>query len=789
MIRNYLKITYRSLKRNWIYTLINVLGLGIGFGGVIFTYTLFQYEYSFDKLQKNTGQIYRVNATRVIQSSIQKWGITPLPLGHEAAGQMAGIDGYCRYGVSGLLIKYEDNIFSESVYFADDNFFDLFNFPLREGNTSSFKSKNTAFISQDFARKYFGEIPALGKQLDVIMNDSVLFNIEVGGILEKIPQNSSFHFDVIIPYDHAFDIYQLDYTSWSIAVPSITYLKINEKTDQETIEKGLQQFVAKNNEILENWQVADFYLMPFRDQKDESRFLFSGITWSGLPLSALYGSVFMNMVILAISCFNFTNMAMAYSRKRLKEIGVRKTFGGIKKQIVAQFMLENSFQSFFALLFGMDMASKWASWTSSIWPIDIHTDYLNNPEILGFILILFIIITFIAGAYPSLYVSRYQPSHILKGDLKFSGTTLFTRALLTLQFAFCVTAVFTSIVLTANAKFQNDLDWGYDRENVLVIPMHEYGDFTIYKNEVENIPEIDQVAGSIHNVSFRHASKTIDIDGEKQTVQLLNVAENYIATLGLQIVNGRDFLKNSENDMQESIIVNEKFLETFQIRDPLSQTIKIDNRNYFIVGVVKNFMPYGLMSPVSPVIFCLIPESDAMLLCVKSKPGQTLQVYQQLHSRWKSLFPNKPFDGYYQEQAANEAKSTNLGILKNFSLLGIFALVLSITGLYAMVSLNISKRTKEIGIRKVMGATVAQIIHLINREFLIILSIAALFGSILGYYFMNAFLSDVFDYYVPLGPEVYIITIGIIFLTAFITSGRKIIRSAQINPARSLRYE
>jgi ABC-type antimicrobial peptide transport system permease subunit len=319
--------------------------------------------------------------------------------------------------------------------------------------------------------------------------------------------------------------------------------------------------------------------------------------------------------------------------------------------------------------------------------------------------------------------------------------------------------------------------------------MHEIGDFEIFKNEVEKIDEIDEVAGSIHNVSFRHALKTIDIDGDKQTIQLLKVADNYINTLGIEIIKGRDFLKNSENDIHESIIVNEKFVETFQIKDPLSQSIKIDNNIYYIVGVIKNFMPYGLMDPVRPVIFQLVPEKEAMLLCVKSKPGQLLHVYQQLNAIWKPLFPNKPFDGYYQEQAANNAKTVNMGILKNFSLLGIFALILSTTGLFAMVSLNINKRVKEIGIRKVMGASVSQIVYLLNREFIIILSIAALIGSILGYYFMSAFLSDVFDYYVPLGPEVYIISIGIILVTAFITSGRKIIKAAHINPAKSLRYE
>jgi ABC-type antimicrobial peptide transport system permease subunit len=189
------------------------------------------------------------------------------------------------------------------------------------------------------------------------------------------------------------------------------------------------------------------------------------------------------------------------------------------------------------------------------------------------------------------------------------------------------------------------------------------------------------------------------------------------------------------------------------------------------------------------VVLSLVPESEAMLLCVKAEPEHLSQAYLELNVIWRRLFPNKPFDGYYQEQSAIEAKYVNTGILKNFGLLGIFALILSTTGLYSMVSLNINKRIKEIGIRKVMGASLLQIIHLLNREFLIILTVACITGSILGYYFMDAFLTNVFDYRTPLGPGAYILTMGLIFLTAFLTSGQKIIKAARSNPAHSLRHE
>ena len=789
MLKNYLKTTFRSLRKSLTYTLINVIGLGIGLSGLLITYALFDYEYKFDNHFKNTDQIYRINSSRLIENEIQKWGITPIPLGPEITNEISGIKTYTRFGTSRVIIKYGDNIHSEEIHFADYQFFDQFDFPMAKGKKLSFNEKNTAFISSDFSKKYFGEQESIGKQIDVVLNNKTVQSFIIGGILQKIPRNSSFQFDIIVPFENIFELYQLDESSWTVQIPTITYVNLEDGVNPAIIQQYLKRFVDKNNELLETWKVADFYLMPFKDQKDESRTLYSSLTWSGLPLSALYGSFFMNLIILLISCFNFTNTAIAYAQKRLKEIGIRKTFGSLKKQILIQFLFENFIQSLLAMIIAMDLARRWILWMNVQWPIDLRVRYFSDPAIMTFLAISLVVVTFLAGAYPAFYIARFQPSQILKGDIKIAGTNPFNRILLTWQFGLSMVAIFSGIVLSFNAKYQSELDFGYNKENVAVVPLHEKGDFEVFKNSVSSISEINHIAGAIHNVGFGYQDIEIDIDGERHHAEQLLIGENYLNTLELRLIEGRDFQSRSENDINESIIVNQQFLDTYEIDDPFTQVIKMDNKSYYIIGIIQNYMPFGLYRPINPVILKKVPDNECQLLCVNAEEDNLPEVYNKLLSKWKDLFPNKPFEGYYQAEALNYAENTNMGILKQFGIMSIFALFLSTSGLFSMVSLNINRRRKEIGIRKVMGASISQIINLLNREFLIILVIASVLGTVLGYYFMEAFLGDVFDHYLEMGPGVFIISILVIAIAALLTSGRKIYQASLCNPAESLKYE
>ena len=269
----------------------------------------------------------------------------------------------------------------------------------------------------------------------------------------------------------------------------------------------------------------------------------------------------------------------------------------------------------------------------------------------------------------------------------------------------------------------------------------------------------------------------------------MNVGASYLPTIGCDIVEGRNFLPDSENDIVESIIVNQAFVKTFDLEDALNQTVYVDKKPYHIVGIVEDFMPYGLYDPIRPSVIGVVPEDAYQQLVIRAEEENLPQILAETERSWKSIFPNKPFEGFYMEEAAAEALNTNNGILVQFGILGLFALFLSVTGLYSTVSLTVNKRIKEIGIRKVMGASVKSVVQLLNYEFSIILLISIIIGCAGGYFFMNKFLSDIFTYYLKIGSISFIIASSTILVITILTSGWKIYKAAIGNPTDALRYE
>lgn len=790
MLKNYIRIALRSYGKNYLFTLINIIGMAVGLSGVIITFLLYDYEQGFDRNHKNTSDIFRVNCNRVIEGESQKWGIVPSALGPIASDEFQAIGDFTRFGYThSFLVQYEDIVHREQITFADPNFFDLFSFNLKSGDKNVFKDKSSAIISEQFAKKYFGDQDPVGKQLTIRKNEEIVNQFMVAAVAKKIPMNSSFQFDIITQYENLLDCFDSKEYDWAVDIRPALYLKLNKASSATEVEKAIQKYNIVNNDINESWKINDFYLVPFKEQKDEARFVHAFTTRSGLPVSALYGSLIMNTLILLIACFNFTNTSLAYANKRLKEIGIRRTFGGIRWQIIKQFFTENFILCLLALILSIEIANTWIEWMNRQWPIEIDSFYFNNWRISINMIVLLILVSIIAGAYPAFYVSKFHPTEILKGKLRLKGTNNFTRILLTWQFGFSIMSMFSGIVLTQNARFQKTLDWGFDKENALIIPLQGEGNYTSLKNELSDINSIQSIAGTIQNLGYGSVNKTIEIDGEAHSADVLMVGDNYLPTIGCTISQGRNFLLNSKNDATESIIVNEDFVHTFDLIDPLNQSILLDHKQLHIVGVIKDFMPYGLFSPITPSLIRVVPENEYQQLVIRANEEDLPEILAATQTRWKGIFPNKPFEGYYMEEVASEAINTNKGILIQFGIMALFALFLSVTGLYSIVSLTVNKRIKEIGIRKVMGASVKSVMQLLNYEFGLIILVATLIGCIGGYFFMDKFLSDIFTYYMKIGPISFIAASLIIILLTAITSGSKIYKVAMRNPTESLRYE
>ncbi|MCK5369208.1 MAG: ABC transporter permease, partial [Cyclobacteriaceae bacterium] len=540
----------------------------------------------------------------------------------------------------------------------DPNLFDLFSFKLKTGEKEVFKDKSKAIISEQFARKYFGDEDPVGKQLTIRKNDEIIKQFLIGAVAKKIPMNSSFQFDIITQYENLLDCYAQNEFDWSTDIRPVLYLKLNDASAANEVADVLQKYSSINNEIKESWKINDFYLVPFKEQKDEARFIHSFTTRSGLPISALYGSFIMNTLILLIACFNFTNTSLAYANNRLKEIGIRRTFGGVRWQVIKQFFTENFVLCLLALLLSIEITNTWVGWMNKQWPIEIETFYFNNWNISINLVILLIVVSFIAGAYPAFYISKFHPTEILKGKLKLKGSNYFTRILLTWQFSFSIMAIFSGIVLTQNARFQKTLDWGFDKENALVIPLQTEGNYTTLKNELSNIKSIQSIAGTIQNLGYGSSNTNIEIDGEIHNADLLLVGDNYLPTIGCDIIKGRNFLVNSKNDVVESLIVNEDFVKTFDIKDPLNQSVYLDKKPFHIVGVIKDFMPYGLFYPIKPSIIRVVPESEYQQLVIRANQDVLPDILASSQTTWKHLFPNQPFEGFYMEDVASESVHT-----------------------------------------------------------------------------------------------------------------------------------
>jgi putative ABC transport system permease protein len=790
MLKNYIRIALRSYGKNYLFTIINVLGMAVGLSGLIVTFLLYDYEKGFDRQHKDTSSMYRVNTKRLIEGESQKWGVVPSTLGPIAAGDNPAIEAFSRYAQTrSFLVQHEEIVHREQISFADPGFFELFSFDMKFGSKEVFKDKSSVVISEQFARKYFGDENPTGRYLTIRKNDTIIHQFLVGAVAKKIPLNSSFRFGIIAQYENLLDFFGENEFDWTTEIRPVLYVKLNELSAASDTEKAIQKYPPIYNDMMESWKISSFYLVPFREQKDEARFVHYFTTGAGLPISALYGSIIMNALILLIACFNFTNTSLAYANKRLKEIGIRRTFGGVRSQIIKQFFIENFILCVLALLLSIEIANTSIAWMNAQWPIEISTFYFDNWNISINLMLLLLAVSFIAGAYPSFYVSRFHPTEILKGKLKLQGTNNFTRMLLTWQFGFSVMAIFSGVVLTQNAIFQKTMDWGFDKENALIIPLQEKGNYEVLRNELAKNQNIEFIAGTIHNVGYGSKEANIEIDGEKHNSSLLYVGDTYLPTIGCDVIQGRHFLQDSENDVRESIMVNQDFVITFDIRDPLNQPVFIDNKYYQIVGVVEDFMPYGLYDPIKPSILRPFAAIDYQQLVIRADEEKLPEIMASAQKSWKSLFPTKPFEGFFMEQAAAEALNTNNGILMQFGLLAFFALFLSVSGLYSTVSLTVNKRIKEIGIRKVMGASVGQIMRLLNNEFSIIILISTLIGCVGGYYFMNQFLSDIFTYHLDIGLMSYVAATFTIMLFTALTSGIRIYRAAMNNPTDSLRYE
>jgi putative ABC transport system permease protein len=794
MLKNQLLITLRNMLKNKLYLFINIFGMGIAIACCIIGYFNYDFNASFDNHHTNASTLYRVGSVRKFQNELTEFGFAPIALGNVIKQNIKEVDEVIRYSPGGGNFRVKTELFNSDINYVDPAFFKVFTFEFVEGN-GDLKDRSEICISDELAIKYFGQEKALGKPLTQMLDSGKRKEYVVAGVFKKQPSNSSFYGQAYSHYDNTFEFDKTpgyDENAWRFR--NTLFVQIKDPTRVASIQAQLKPYAENNNKIREDFIIDYFLVEPFEGMAVRDSYNDKNGTWTrdGSPLAAVVGIGLMGGFVLLIAIFNLTNTAVAISSRRLKEIGIRKVMGSTRKDLIIQFIGETALICFLALVVGVVIEKVFLMPAfNRLWPdFNLTSDYFGKPNFSIFLVLTLVFTSLLAGAYPAFYISKFQPVSILKGTLKFGGTNLFTRVLLCLQFAISLTGIVCSFAFTDNATFQRDFDMGFARKGIVFTNVSGRSEFETYRNALEGNPDIISITGteahlyrSGFNDPIKHEDKEIEVD-------IMDVSADYLAALDINIKEGRNFELDSETDRKESVIITEGLARKLGMTKAIGKEIVwLDSVKYYVVGVVQDIYNNGLWEKMDPIMFRYASKENVNHILVKAPADKLISVNKYMEEKWKEIFHDRMYEGNYMDEEMVEADTVNNNLVKMFVFLGVVALMLSATGLFTLVSLNIIKKMKEIGVRKVLGASVGNLTKVINKEFIIILLIASVFGATLGWWMSAMLMESIWDYYQKVTISSMIISATILFVASALSIGYKIYKTTRLNPALVLRDE
>ncbi|MEM1136216.1 MAG: FtsX-like permease family protein [Bacteroidota bacterium] len=793
MIKNYFKVAYRSLSKNKSYVVINTFGLGIALACCVTAYLLFAYNIEFDNYfsEESVDKIFKVHTHIKNNDGSERQNINaPLPLAQIAMEEISGIDRFTRCLSDGGYMRYEDKVFSQGVYFADSTFFEMFDYKLVEGNFASFKDKRSIFLNEELAKKYFGDESALGKLMVMSFANEYDVEVIVGGVFEKPPVNNTFAFEALMRIENYTDIYSLEASNWGDWRDPSVFFELTHKENAANISQSLQKYVPIRNEAKKDQNVLSYKLEHFLANFDQDEI---GWSYINLRISIVPLLVFsiLALIILLIACFNLTNTSIALTAKRLKEVGVRKAIGAAKSQIIAQFLFEITITIMLALVVGLAMSQIIVPAFVQMWELPYGLEDLSGVNFFVSMVILMFFAAVVAGTYPAILNSSHNTISLLKGGIKIKGTNALTRILVTMQFALSVIVLVAGVIFIQNTKFQEKISFGYDKENVITVRLGGEQEYEAIYNGIQGNPKISSVSACNHHIGIFPYENPIKIDTSIYAIRVYEVGYDYLKTMGLGFVEGRAFKRDSQSDMEESVIVNRAFIEKAGLKEPIEQVMVFQDKKVRIVGVVENHIDNLFRSKEpEPYMFKMVAPKHFSRLVVNVDQADIGETQKYLEDTWKNTFPEKPFRSRTQEEIVfAETRQTNGNLKKVFIFLTILGGLLSASGIFSLASLNIEKRTKEIGIRKVLGASITSVVALINKEFMIIMTLAAIIGGTAGFFLTQALLNEIYAYHIPVSIIPVAFSGFLIFAIGILTTSTTIFKAARANPVDTLKDE
>ena len=799
MIKNYFKIAFRNLVRNKVYSFINIVGLSIGLACAMLIMLYVKDEVSFDRFHKNVNNIYHIAVKSKHNGQEYKDGNTGWLQGPRFAQNVPGIKYFVRVSGGSEDIKKGTEVYSQDLLRTDSTFFSVFTFPLLSGNPKTcLINPRSIVLSEDAAKKEFGTTDAVGKVL-MVKEDSVFFPYKVTAVAKRCPQNSSIRFDALIPLrESETDAKNND--NWYNYFLN-TFVVLDEKANKQAVEKQMQNFYVADakqtfEEMIKKYgggadaSMGTYFLQPYLDMHMSTELpAQNGLTNASNPMYSYILSG-IALFVLLIACINFVNLTVARSVKRAKEIGIRKVVGGSKKQLIMQFLGESFLLCTIAFVLGVLLVQLLLPLFNNLANKALSLSYLFDAKLIIAYIALFVITALLAGFYPALVLSGYNPVQTLYGRFNISGKNYLQKSLVVLQFTLASFLITATFIIYKQFSFLTKTDLGYDDTNIVLINTGETKHSTAVTFKTELIKNPNIIGVSAKNPGYWQTGAKNAVDSAIQFAYE-TIDENYLPLLKIPLVAGRNFSKDFPADSIQSVIVNESFVNAAHWKNPIGETVNFwynNNETYHVIGVVKDYHFASLSQKIMPQLFTMKNSNLYGTYYIRIKPNSATASLQWIQKTFKQFYPMDPYS-YEFKDVKNIREYESVNKWKQILLFGaILTIFISCIGLFGLSVLSAEKRTKEIGVRKVLGASVKNIVTALSTDFIKLVVIALVIASQAAYIVANKWLQN-FPYRISLSWWMFVVAALMVIMIALFTVSFQAIKAAVANPVKSLRTE
>ncbi|MFC1724464.1 ABC transporter permease [candidate division KSB1 bacterium] len=796
MYKNYIKIALRNIKRQKGYTFINIGGLAVGMACFILILLYIRYEFSYEKHHINHENIYRVNVKYEFPGRTNVTTSSMVPLGEYLKNEIPEILAATRFAyIKRPFLKYRnDGFYEEEVLFTDASVLDIFTFPLVQGDKSTaLKEKYTVILTEKSSKKYFGIEDPIGK----ILNYNNQFDLKVTGVLKDLPENSLFRSDIMVSFPTIEDIYGSFYMENKEDTNLGTYLLLKENSK-------LKDLNIKINNAFKNFYTGSSNTVLFLQALDRIH-MYNKYDEPG-NIEYIYIFAVTAIFVILIACINFMNLSTARSANRAREVGMRKVAGSAHRQLIFQYCSETVIYSIISLIIALIIVSVLLPLFRSLTEQNIKISDLFDLSFIPVLIAIALITGLAAGIYPALFLSSVKPVRILKGSSRsVSKSSGFRKILVVVQFTISIALIISTFNISRQLEFMKNKDLGFNEDRILIVPLH--GDRSAenilrFKNELLKKPGIISASGSnrlpnnissYSNITWEGAQ-----NGEEISLIRNRVDHDFIKTYQIELQEGRNFSRDFPADILDygrtnagAVIINEAAAEVFGWESPVGKKLIHEMKDltvfYNVIGVIKNFHFSSVKNPIKPQGFFL-RERYLQYLSLKISGSDINSTIGYIEEIWNSQNPGYPFEYYFLDETFDKMYKSEEKMQAIFGYFAFLTVFISCLGLFGLASFAAEQRTKEIGIRKTLGASIGSVIRLLSKEFIKWVLIANIFSWPLAYFFIKNWIRE-FAYHADIGLGTFVISTFISLLTALATVSYQAIKAASANPVDSLRNE